>query len=369
MRWRRPLLAAMLLAGGWWFVARPGRRPAPVTASPRGAAAATNSPTRLYDSLDVLHDGRFEAYLDDLYHESNIDVRFLIVPGVEGSIEDYARSAARRLGVGGATGGRGLLFVYDARGQRLRIEVGPPLEGVITDHFAGYLMRRHVRDFAAANDLSLGFRLMLFIIHRRIREAVLGDEYDPRAVDFVREPHRLAVGGGASAQFPVGTDPSVFTRPASDSVVRAYFAPQPDVASAYNRYLEWLATDGFPKDVPLFTPSSAIGLARMPLTRAYGDYVLFGMFGKRHEIVQRDSLAMIYYTGTPFVSPNFLRLTAEGWRVDIGAELRNSQEWIGVGLTWTLLDSRDEYANRFRDLYTRVDGALRIKYGDNRRLR
>lgn len=378
MAWRRkPLLVLLLAALVWFFVrqdlesrsaSRARRRATPGTRAASAPASHDSRVTRVYNSLDLLPDAHFEVYLNDIYDESSIDVRFLIVPAVEGSIEDYARAAARRLGVGGATGSRGLLFVYGARGHRLRIEVGPQMEGMITDHFAGYLMREHVRDFAAAGNLSLGFRLMLFIVHRRIREAVLGDVYDPRAVDFAREPHRLAAGGGASARFPAGTDASVFTAPASDSVMRAYFAPQPDIASAYNRWLEWLATDAFPKDVPLFTPSSAIGLGRLHLTRGYGDFILFGMFGKRHEIVERDSLAMIYYTGTPFVSPNFLRLTPEGWRMDIGAELRNSQEWVTSPMTWTLLDSKDEYSNWFRDLYVRVGGALRVKYGDNRRL-
>lgn len=150
--------------------------------------------------------------------------------------------------------------------------------------------------------------------------------------------------------------------------MRAWFAPQPDVASAYNRFLEWLATETFPLDVPLFTPESRLALDRLPLTRGYGDFILFGMFGKRHEIVERDSLAMIYYTNTPFISPNFLRLTPEGWRMDILAETRNSQEWIAAPMTWTLIDSHDAYSDRFRDLYTRVHGALRIKYGDNRAL-
>lgn len=342
----------------------------PKSTEPDRRAGAPAAPTtRVLDSASILRDAdRAESYLQSVYDESNIDVRLLLLPSVEGRIEDYAREAARQMGVGQESGRRGLLFVYDAAGKRLRIEIGPHLEGIITDHFAGYLMREHVRDFAAAGNLGLGFRLTLFMVQRRIREAVMGLEYDPRAVQFVREPHRLAAGGGASASLPVGADPTLFQRRTADSAMRAYFVPQPDVAAAYDRYLEWLATDAFAWDVDLFTVGSREYLARLPLTRAYGDYILFGMFGKRHEIVERDNLAMIYYTGTPFISPNFFVLSDRGWQVDIRAEVRNSQEWVASPMTWTMVRTEDEYTRRFRDLYQTVHGAIRIKYGDNRPL-
>lgn len=172
---------------------RAARRARTVATAPRELPDAPVR--RVMDSVALLRDPeRFENYLRQVYDESNVDMRFLIVRSVEGSIEEYGRTAARHLGLGSGSGRRGLLFVYDAGGNRLRIEVGPRLEGIITDHFAGYLMHEHVRQFASGGDLRMGFRLMLFIVQRRIREAVLGDEYDPRAVDFVREPHRLATG-------------------------------------------------------------------------------------------------------------------------------------------------------------------------------
>jgi hypothetical protein len=92
--------------------------------------------------------------------------------------------------------------------------VGAQLEGVVTDAFAGYLIRDHVRAFFGTGNPTTGLRTALIMIQHRLREAVLGHDYDPEVLAFIDDRRRLAVGGGAT-----GT-----TRVTGDGI------PQPDRA-------------------------------------------------------------------------------------------------------------------------------------------
>ena len=51
-----------------------------------------------------------------------------------------------------------MLFVYDLARQRMRIEVGPGLEGIFPDAFVGYLMREQTAAFFASNNRVLGLK-------------------------------------------------------------------------------------------------------------------------------------------------------------------------------------------------------------------
>src|SRR5262245_45871560 len=69
-----------------------------------------------------------DAALDAAESESGIDIRFVFVKDLKGEpLEQYSLRRARELGLGQATGRRGLLFLYDLGGRQMRIEVGPKL--------------------------------------------------------------------------------------------------------------------------------------------------------------------------------------------------------------------------------------------------
>src|SRR5918992_2232277 len=158
---------------------------------------------RVRDRAGVLSQGdqwRFERFMQQIDDESGVDVRFLFVPSVlNEKFELFSVRMAREMGIGRDSDRRGILFVYDVAGRRLRVEVGATMEPIITDVFAGYLMREHVRSFFGTGNPSLGLRTTLFMVQHRLHESVLGREYDPTFNQFILDQRRLAVGGGASA--------------------------------------------------------------------------------------------------------------------------------------------------------------------------
>ena len=312
---------------------------------------------------------RFDMYLRSVSAESGADIRFLVVRGVPGGdLESFALKRLRALGIGRRVDRRALLFVIDESSQRMRVEVGPKLEGVFTDGFVGYLIREHAAAFFAARNPELGLRTMMFMVHRRLEEAALGKDYDPRAVRFIRDRVRLAAGGGATARTAVGEAGHPFLgRPATDSE-RQFFSPRPTPQDAYVAYLQWLGDAQFQSDLPLFTPVTQERLRVLPMTRAYNDYILLGEYGQAYVVTVRGDLALLAFTTTPLVSPHFFRRTPAGWQMDIDAEIRNTREYVGGPYSWGIRPSGDDFARTFADRFVSYGGAVRVAGGDNRPL-
>lgn len=367
-RWRilitasLPILLSFLIFPPWWWAAQIRMQTAFLFHS------------RITDRIDGLRfreEWHFEQWLQQIDDESGVDIQFLLVPRIEdGSLEDYSVRQARSRGVGRDADRRGLLFVFDSSGKQLRLEVGARLEGVITDAFAGHLMREHARSFFGSGNPQVGILTTIMIVHHRLREGVLGEEFDPGFVEFIRDARRLAVGGGATAQ--INRDPTrrdFLNRNAlSSSATRLHFAPQPTPETAYERYLQWLAVGGYATDVPLFTPRSQGYLGTLPMTQGFNDFLVSYEYNKAHRLDVRDSLALLYFTNSPLVGPHFLRRTSHGWVMDIFAEIINTRNYAGGPYSWGMLYSGDDFSTVFADRYIEVGTFLRLAGGDNRPL-
>jgi len=77
---------------------------------------------------------------------------------------------------------------------------------------------------------------------------------------------------------------------------------------------------------------------------------------------------MLYFTDDPLISPHFFRHGTGGWELDIAAEVRDTDEYTGGPLTWTLVPQDDDYTHAFGDQYLRMGPVLRVRDGDNRLL-
>jgi hypothetical protein len=311
------------------------------------------------------------AFLDGVMIESGIDLRVRIVRSTHGvPLPAYALATMREQQIGRDVGGRGMLIVLDDSTKEARIEVGPHLEGIFPDGFVTYLLRDNLSPMFATGSTELAIRTTLFMIHYRTREARLGGDYDPRALRYVKEVRRLASGGGGSVPLPpaVREDGPLMFPPGE---VGVYFSPQPTVEAAYQRQLEYFALGMWPQPVRLITASSYDFLAGQPRARGWNEYLLTYEYGYSYAIDERDDLAMLYFTGTPFRSPLFFRRTDGRWQIDVAAEIRNSNEVVATYLTWRLVKSGDEYSTRFADRYepvsnTGFDEFFRVRGGDNR---
>jgi hypothetical protein len=258
----------------------------------------------------------------------------------------------------------------------MRVEVGPGLEGIFPDGFVGYLMREQTAAFFAAGDPISGIKSTLFVVNHRLREAALGRSYDARAIAYITDSVRLAAGAGVNARAPLGNDRTASSRVATPAA-RARFGPQPTVADALTRYHEALRDGYHQPDLPLYTPGTEAVLRRFPLARPFAQFILFSEYGHRYEVVERGNLAILFFTTTPLVSAHLFMRSANGWQLDLAAEVRNTREIVGEEYTWTMLPTGDAYFLAFSDVFSHVrsprfaNGSLKIlrpSRGDNRPL-
>ncbi len=311
---------------------------------------------------------RFEQYIGWIMRESGVDVRLVFLPGTAGqSIENLAADMMDELQIGGRTGQeRGVLLLYDMQGQRLKVEVGYGLEGWFPDAFVNYLVQDHARMFFSSGDISAGLRLMLRLLQHRIREAVIGNDFDPRVLDKVQPLSHMSGGAGVSTAMELG-DGAAGVPPAA-AVDAVAFPAGDSPAEAYSGYLDWLAQWPTSPRVDLFTPASRSYLASMHISPAYAEFILLAEYGKQFQVDERGDLALLYFTDTPFVSPHFFVRQQGRWRMDIAAEVRDTHEHVGGEYTWAYYGKDDNYTRTFGDLFTTLKGYRRIREGDNREL-
>lgn len=314
----------------------------------------------------------FEKWLGWIDDESGVDFRLIFTQDVSGSIDAYTVQRARELGVGRDVDKRGLLFVYDVVGQRMRIEVGPGLEGVFTDAFVGYLMREQSGMYFEGGHRVLALKTTLWVVEERLRESAFSETLDKRPLRYVPDSLRLAEGAGATARMsvPGETGPYRPRWPAAD--VHAHFAPQPTVEGTYALYLEALRIGQLSVDLPMYAPASHSGTKKVPLrfltTPAFGRFTFSSEEGQEHIVVERGNLAIMIFTKTPLVAPHLFRRTAAGWHIDVVAEHRDTFERVDGKYTWSMHLTKDDYSMAFADLYRPYDGLLRPAQGDNRPL-
>ncbi|RPH47742.1 MAG: TPM domain-containing protein [Desulfobacteraceae bacterium] len=316
---------------------------------------------------DVL---KFEEYLEWIYKESDIDIRFVFVPKIAGAtIEEYAIDRVEDLGIGGKTREeRGVLLLYDLEKKRLRIEVGYGLEEYFTDYFVSYLMREHTETFFESGKLSLGLRLLIRMLHHNIREATLGNQFDPRVVDVIRSRKHLSGGAGVTGAMPAKAG----NKEAGESTpVEEYnedYSPQKTPQEVYEKYMQWLVSGVYNPKIGIFTVDSQRYMASFPVTSAYFHYILMQEYGREYEIEIRDNVALLYFTNDPLVSPHFFIKSDMGWQMDIQSEVRNTKNRVGGIYVWDYRGKDDIYTRAFQDKLINIKNYIRIKGGDNRPL-
>lgn len=335
---------------------------------PPSESASLNSSTWIVDASGFIPRTdvpRFNDYLSLIRAESDIDIRLVFDrPPIGIEINASAAEWVERLGIGrGTRGQRGLLLYFDLDTRRLKVEVGYGLEAYFPDVYVAFLVDRHAPLFFDAGDRSLGLRLLLSLLHARIRDAALGGDFDP--APYTYSPAR-PLSGGAGSTIDL-RDASRAKLPSSHSA-RDYAAGATP-SETYAAYLKLVSASDWEPEADLFTAESRQYLKQFQLSRAYKDFILLGEYGKSWKLETRGDLALLYFTDTPFVSPHFFIRQGGVWRVDLAAEIRNTKERVGGPLTWSYEGSDDPHTAAFADLLTVVQGYRRFAAGDNRPIR
>lgn len=312
----------------------------------------------------------FEANLNWIYDESDVDVRLIFLRDLGGRpIEQVADEQVKELNIGRRSGdNRGVLVLFDLAGQRLRIEVGYGLEAYLPDAFVDYLIRDHTREFFASGNISVGLRLLLRLLHHRIREAILGRAFDPSVLRILPTGRFSSGGAGASRLTPLERNTTAAMSETLTIRERTQFGPQESPASSYHKYLEWLSFGRFDPRISLFLPESQQYMKSLPMSKAYFDYILLQEYGRQFKTEIRGALALLYCTDDPLVSPHFFVKTGSGWQMDILAEVTNTTNRVGGPYVWDYRGQNDRYTKVFADKLVRLKGYIRIADGDNRML-
>lgn len=342
-----------------------------VFTSKPGALTKVGIGKHIVDQAGVIPPGdmpRFEQYMKWIMDESGVDMRFVFVPNTGGeSIEMLAAHMMDESHIGKSTGQeRGLLLLYDMERQRLKIEVGYGLEGWFTDAYISYLVDDHARLFFSSGNLSWGLRSLLRLLQHRIREAVIGNEFDPRVLSKVQTLSHLSGGAGVSRSTGIGDGKNHMPMAAAAPPLAFPAGVSPE--ETYTAYIDWLSSWPVSPDIDFLTPSSRAYLKRFQASPAYASFILMGEYGKHYTIVERNDLALLFFTDTPFVSPHFFIRQDGRWRMDLVAEVQNTREHVGGPLTWSYSGQNDTYTQAFKDLLVKIKGYIRFKDGDNRML-
>ena len=370
----RILLIALVIGLGISLWNKPTALLSAIGIAPEGSRLALcpgrKACRHVYDKAGVLPPDdvpRFEEYMDEILIESDVDVRFAFVRDTDNRpIEQLAVDMVEEIRAGGNTRGeRGVLLLYDMHGQRLKVEVGYGLEAYFPDAFINYLVQDHAQMFFKAGSLTLGLRLMLRLLHHRIREATLGSEFDPHVLRTVKAVGHLSGGAGVTAGVPSGGAKRAARLSEEE---RARYPAQKSPEDAYRTFVAWLSQPIFDGNVDLFTPESRTYLSGLPISPAYHQYLLFGELGKHYRLQERGDLALLYFTDTPFVSPHFFVNQNGVWRMDIIIEVNNTVEIVGEIYTWEYRGQGDRYTQAFSDLLVKMKGYRRFRGGDNREL-
>jgi hypothetical protein len=313
---------------------------------------------------------KFEEYLDFIFNESDIDIRFMFLKNCgDKAIEEVAVNKVQELGIGKDNREkRGVLLLYDVENRKLKVEIGYGLEGYFTDAFVSYLVHFHTKEFFESQDITTGLRLLLFILHHRIRSEILEKNFDPTIVDIIKNRGYLSGGGGVSSKVVKNGKRKSYLHGSTDSVNKNNYIPQSTPGDVYQKYLEWLSIQKFDPNIEIFTKESQQYMNSLPMTKAYFHYILIQEYGKKYKIDIRDNLALLFFTDDPLVSPHFFIKDEKGWRMDIVAEVQNTRNRVGGVYTWDYGGVRDAYTKTFLDKFIIIKNYIRISDGDNREL-
>lgn len=329
--------------------------------------------TQLYDEAAILvPDQRrlLNAMLGELTSMTGVDLRIITTRSRDTEpIEMYSLRRMRELEVGSTTDRRGLLLVLDMEEKRARLEVGPNLEGIMTDTFAGYVARDVLTPMLARETHPPRMIYAAMVVLRfRINQGQLGQEWDSRIVTEIRERQRLALGGGADAVATLADLARLANQPAP-ARLREYYRAQPTAAEALKRYQDWVLEPFCYYDVEFLSPGSGKLLSTLQPDISAGAwrYDQLAIYREQYHLVERGRRAIGIPTRSPLSTPVWLVRDSTGWRYDVATGIRmevtlGNSEW-----TWGVVAEPNEWTEAFGDLLVQMPGwgVYRFRDGNN----
>jgi TLP18.3/Psb32/MOLO-1 phosphatase superfamily protein len=330
-------------------------------------------PSHLYDEAHWFdRDQRFQvsSYLAELAKATGADVRVIITRSIgDEPIAAFALRRMRKLGVGETTDRRGILVVLDLERKRARVEVGPKLEGIITDAYSGYLAHDVLTPMLTVGTVPRRVMSILYYTLRfRIDEGILGQEWDPAEVTAIQERQRLALGGGAGASATLADLTRLGVQPAPGRL-KAYYRSWPTATQALAQYQEWLQEPFAYADVDLLSDFTKEILTTIDNDTPVGSWRFDQVALSREHfvLVERGVRAIGIPTVSPLTHPVWLVKDRDGWKYELAPEYTTLRSVDAGAWRWTLLWQRDPWINDFADLMVNMPGTgvYRFQQGNN----
>jgi hypothetical protein len=267
------------------------------------------------DLLSAAEKARITRICGKLFDDLNIHIMTVVLDSPAADIDAEAVAVFADQRVGEKTGGaRGVLFLVDPFGSRVRLEIGYDLEGIFTDAFAGTIERSQMVPFFQAGRVGHGIEATVELLVGR----AMGDSSIPTAAAGQTPLAHLSGGGGARTNVQIGSGPPAKKpAPAAES-----FGAQPTPMQTLERYMQALAGHVKDPDLGIYTEDTRAFFRKWLVTDAQQDNERKTLERGRHaaQTIISGQRAVIRFPAVDRrASPYFLRRGKQGWMLDFAA--------------------------------------------------
>jgi hypothetical protein len=253
----------------------------------------------------------------------DLDVHIMTVvlegPPADIDAEAVAVFAAARLGEK-TDGARGLLFLVDPAGGRVRLEVGYDLEAVFTDAFVGYIERSQMVPFFQAGRVGPGVEATVELL---VGKAMGDDSFFESAANVTLPQDQQHLSGGAGARTDVEIGAGLPDK--APSPMAAAFNARPTPQETLDEYMQVLRLHVKDPELGIYTAETRAFFRNWLVTDAQQDNalkVLRHTRGSARTFVSGDLAVMRYPVADRQASPFFFRRGAQGWMLDFATMSR-----------------------------------------------
>jgi hypothetical protein len=260
------------------------------------------------------------ALLEDL----DIHILTVILASSPADLDAEAVTVFENARLGAQTGAaRGLLFLVDPTGGRVRLEVGYDLEAVFTDAFVGYIERSQMVPFFQAGRVGAGVEATVELL---VGRAMGDDRFAETTADrsAPQDDEHLSGGAGARTDVEIGAGSASKKTSARPGEYTAQSTPQATL-DAYMQVLRRHVTD---PELGIYTDDTRAFFRRWLVTAAQQDNELNKLEstrGSQQTLLSGDLAVIRFPLGDRQACPYFFRRGARGWMLDFAAMSR----WIG----------------------------------------
>jgi hypothetical protein len=288
-----------------------------------------------------------------LLRDMDIHIMTVVLKQSPEDINNQAVKLFQEYGVGRTTNGaKGVLFLIDPSGKKVRIEIGYDLEPIFTDGFTGYIERRQMTPFFQANKVGPGIEASVELLVGRALGEIEATNYE-KAKDKEQTGQFLSGGGGSRVNVEIGS--KAIEKQASP-LAKKYQA-QPSVQDALDKYIEVLRLHIKDPNLGIYTPETRKFFSQWVVTDAQQDNELRDITRamSSSEIFTKDNLAVISFSPDDRqASPFFLEKGSQGWMMDFASMTK----LIGFNHKnqWHLRQTNHKYMFGFKAVYFDKNG-------------